>query len=700
MIRPPSAFISTKIGNHVAVLTLTRPAAGRFSQSLRAELETVLSEIFTTPDIDAIVITGEGAAFDIDLPLAERQLGQASPSLDVLTTLISNAPMPVVAALRGRIADAGLELALAAQARVIHHASRVCLPSLQLGQLPSAAAIYTLTTTLGPRYSIKLLETLADIPISQPHLAPLFDKVVVQNVVGEAAELARNLYATPKKRTPALADPIRYQAEINAMRQERSNPTVASAQKEAALAALEAIQLLPKSAALRFAGIQNEDLQQTHLSRSKTYRRAAKLAGLRGHPNTPAPASLTLVGTGKQARSITLHAMRAKLPVQIITLANESFAAFQNVIEEELRRRVARRMLPVSQVETSMNLLSEGAGFESLKSSDFVIECATQTGGNAFNEISGLVKQIKAHCAENTVLLLTSGMRSGAAEFSELMTPKVAALQLHPDIGSGELAEIALKPEFARTERHQAPMLSALRRLGITPSFQAAQNGLVSSRLFTALCLAAEEAVAQGARPEDVDAALPCRVKPYAAQNAEGQRAQPFRINAFFGDVLESAAPGLNAAFLKAGFEGGKGTSAFDPSRSKLTEEAYKTVAHWRSQISQTGYGPPPEPPKGSEVTLLATVALYAAGSRLIEAGIVATPWELDQIATATLGFTPDYGGPFFEAEAMGLTSFQMSLRRLKPLRPEFFAEPDRLRDMIKNGESFTKPGQGTSAYL
>lgn len=198
MIRPPSAFISTKIGNRIAVLTLSRPPAGRFSQSLRAELEAVLSEIFTTPDIDAIVITGEGAAFDIDLPLAERQLGQASPSLDVLTTLISHAPMPVVAALRGRITDAGLELALAAQARVIHHASRVCLPSLQLGQLPSAAAIYTLTTTLGPRFSIKLLETLSDIPASQPRLAPLFDKIVVQNVVGEAAELARSLHVTPK----------------------------------------------------------------------------------------------------------------------------------------------------------------------------------------------------------------------------------------------------------------------------------------------------------------------------------------------------------------------------------------------------------------------------------------------------------------------------------------------------------------------
>ena len=210
MIRPPSAFISTKIGNRIAVLTLTRPPAGRFSQSLRAELEAVLSEIFTTPDIDAIVITGEGAAFDIDLPLAERQLGQAIPSLDMLTSLISHAPMPVVAALRGRITDAGLELALAAQARVIHHASRVCLPSLQLGQLPSAAAIYTLTTSLGPRYSIKLLETLSDIPVSQPRLAPLFDKIVVQNVVGEAAELARSLHVTPKKRTPALADPIRY----------------------------------------------------------------------------------------------------------------------------------------------------------------------------------------------------------------------------------------------------------------------------------------------------------------------------------------------------------------------------------------------------------------------------------------------------------------------------------------------------------
>ena len=76
-----------------------------------------LQDALDNPEVDTIVLTSNGGGFTLDLPLPERQLGEANPTLATLTEAIATAQKPVVAALRGCAADAGLELALAAAAR-------------------------------------------------------------------------------------------------------------------------------------------------------------------------------------------------------------------------------------------------------------------------------------------------------------------------------------------------------------------------------------------------------------------------------------------------------------------------------------------------------------------------------------------------------------------------------------------------------
>ena len=700
--RPQSAFLSSKTGNRIAVITLSRPALGRLSQEFRAELYKTLSDTLNAPEIDAIVLASHNEGFNLDLPLAERQLGESAPSLDALTDLISEAPKPVVAALRGRIANAGAELALAAQGRVVHRASLISIPSLRAGQLPCAAACYTLAAKLGPQSTIRLLETLADISVTLPQIAPLFDKVVGQNVVGEAAGLAKGLHSPASetmRHTPAFSNPRQYQSELEALRNTAKNLAL-QPEKAAAIAMLEAAHLLPKEAAYLCARAQGADLAHTTTAKSKTYKRAARLASLHHLPECSPPASLSIVGTGKQALTLTLMALQANFPVTVLALKEDAYEAFHKTIKRELDNRVARRILPISQADKTLSLLSEHPDFASLSDAECIIECAPQPAGRGLASLHDLLNQIKMHSSEKTLIFLTSAVRSGAAEFLAQMTDKIAALQIHPDIGSGDLAEIALAPEFAHSVEHQAPMHAALKRLGVPSQFQTAQNGLASSRLFTAFCLAAEEAVAQGASPERVDQAQLSRVKPFAAQNAEGHRAQPFRLHAFFEDSLQSRAPGLNAAFLQMGLDGGKGTSAFEADTVSLKNEAKKAVEQWRRQIAQTGYNPPPAPPSPDDIRFLTTAALYVEGEKLLKAGIVATPWEIDQLTSATLGLAPQAAGPFFEIASMGLASFLARLKHLKPLRPEFFTAAPHLSDMIKNGETFAKPGQGASSHL
>jgi len=699
--RPPSAFLSSNTGNRIAVITLSRPPLGKLPQELRAELYNTLSDSFDTPEIDAIVIAGNDDGFNLDLPLAERQLGESAPTLEAITDLISTAPKPVVAALRGRISDAGAELALAAQGRIGHRASHISLPSLRAGQLPCAAACYTLAATLGPQSTIRLLETLADISVTLPQLAPLFDKVVGQNVVGEAAGLAQSLFKSgpnSASNAPAFAPSTRYQSELEALRSK--NHLALQPEKAAAIAVLEAARLLPKEAALLFARAQSADLAESPKAKSKTYKRAARLASLHHLPESSPPASLSLVGTGKQALTLTLMALQANLPVKVLALSEGAFEAFQKTVRRELDSRVTRRILPISQANKTLSLLSELPDFASLNTAECIMECAPQPATRSLASLHDLLAQVKTHSSANSLLFLTSAVRSGAAEFLGQMTAKTAALQIHPDIGGGNLAEIALAPDYAASQAHQAPMHAALKRLGVPALFQTAQNGLASSRLFTAFCLAAEEAVAQGASPETVDQAQLSRVKPFAAQDAEGHRAQPFRLHAFFEDSLKSRAPGLNAAFLQTGLDGGKGTSAFEADKISLKNEAKIAVEQWRRHINQTGYDPTAAAPSTDDIRFLTTAALYVEGERLLKAGIVATPWEIDQLTSATLGLAPQAAGPFFDVASMGLASFLARLKRIKPLRPEFFTAAPRLSDMIKHGETFAKPGQGASPHL
>lgn len=686
-----SDWVETKTGNRTAVITLKRPPEGCFTPSLRQAYLSSLEAAFQNPEVETIVLTASNGGFILDIPLLERQTSQASPSLATLTESISTAPKPVVAALRGRATDAGLELVLSASACVAHQGTRVNLPSLVAGTLPSPAVLLKLAGRLGPERTHAFLASVLDLPVTAPDLKPLFSEIVAQNAVGAAANLAHKLdpYTTDH---PKFAEPHIYQEELMRLRGRPFEGEAPSAEIITLIDSVEAALLLPTDAFLRFSNARTADLAQCHESRSKTYRRTSKLAALRAFPETKPPEALTLVGTGLQASRLAFMALRARLPVQVLSLEDGGFSAFRERMEGQIKLRVANRQLPVNQAGQMLALLSELKGFQALEKAEWVVEAAAQS----IDAIPDLITQIKDATSQQTTIMLTTGMLSGAGEFAEHFTPRIVALRVHADIGGGDLAEIALKSEYARTDRHKAPMVAALRRLGVPVVFQTARNGLVSTRLFTALCLATEEAAAQMISPERFDATLPCRAKPFAAQNAEGFRAQPFRVSAFFGNIVATTTPSLSATLLKAGIDGGKGTSALEQGTSQLTPEAENAVTAWQALVGTTAKQTATRP----SAPELATAALLMAGFSLLEDNIVQYPWEIDLILTATLGFAPTYGGAFFEAEAKGLAPYHVWLKGLSPLRPEFFTPPGQLAEMVKNGLKFAKPGQPGLAYV
>lgn len=681
-----SDFVSVKRGNRIAVISLSRPPGGHLDAPLRAALlETCRSEA-ASDAVDGLVLAAEGQGLDIDLPYGERLGTPAAPTLAELCKELSELPKPIVAALRGRIADAGLELALACAARVVQIDSRICLPSLAMGRLPTPTSLYRLGARVGPAAALQFLQSLTDTPAASRALAPVFAERVQGNAVGVAADCARGF---AQEAPAALADPLRYQEEISAAR-DRHPPESAAPEITAAIASFEAALLLPEDAALAFTAEQDKALADTPACRARSYLRCARLALLR-RPTGSAPDSLTLVGTGPKPAQLAVLALRAELPVTLIETEAGGLARAEEDIRHTLARMTRRGEIDAAQARAHLALLSRAEGFEALKDAPFVIEA----GARSVDEIGSRAQRIRDAMGPDGTLLLTSGMRTGAGRFSDVLGEKTAGALFHPDRGLGACAEIAMRPDDLRRAAHRSPFVTALARLGLPALLQEARDGLASARLFTALCVAAEEAAARGADPLLADMALPYRVKPFAAQNAEGLRAQIFRLSTLFG--LENGAPQLGAALHKAGIDG-KTRPATDSARGQLSAPAEAALNDWREAVAaQTGITARTQAPDAETIRRIADDALFCAATALVRSGALPTPWEADYIAAATLGLNPAHGAPVFAACEAGLLQLKTRLQARRgpqgALRPDFFTPPDDLEMHIKEGRPYGRPG-------
>ena len=668
---PNNAFVTTKIGRRTAILSLATPAENSLSAPLRAELLTALTEALSDPQVDSLVLTSDGLGLSFDLPLKDLQSGQSAPDLAEITETLASAPKPIVAALRGRVAYAGLELCLSAHARVAHLGARLCLPSLRAAQLPTAAALYTLAAQLGPDISLKFLDQLSDTAVNHPQITPLFDELVNQNAVGEAAALATRLVPEAPAislgdaplRRPAFDAPTRYQQSLQNLRTtpegQSLNPETASA-----LAVLEAAFLLPAEVLRRFGESQRHQLAMTLRSRRKTYQRASRLALLRRDAEAQAPRSLTLLGTSPEANRIALAALRADLPLHVMAATLESYERFANGLKALVEQQLANGHISAQKAQKMLSHLHRAEGESTLTTAEWVIEATAQSK----SAIGPLIARINATTPQTCLVMRTSHMSEAAADPAPQLSAASVGLRLHPDLGNGALAEIVLAADAPASK---PALRAALRRLGVATVFQPQRNGLASRRMRAALELALEEAMARGLTPEAVDAALPCRRKPFARPTEENWRAQSQRFSSCFEAQDLGAAPRLWDALLQS-------NAALDPA-----------VSTWRKSLRYRAQ----HPPKGDDLRFLMTQALLAAGLRLLKDKTLSSPWEVDHLALTTLGFSDHYAGPFFETSAIGLTQFHNWQKSQSFLRPKLFDTGAVLTEMIKNGRKFARPG-------
>jgi 2-(1,2-epoxy-1,2-dihydrophenyl)acetyl-CoA isomerase len=188
----------------VTLLTLNRPERlNSLDSELLVRLRSALEVARDDGAVRAVVITGAGRGFSAGADLTK------GPGKDVRTTLarfyapvvraIVEMETPVIAAVNGVAAGAGLSLALSCDLRVAARSARLIQAFVRIGLIPDAGGTYFLPRLVGLGRALEMAMLGDDLSAEEAARMGLVNRVVDDaRCVDEAIELGRRLAEGPR----------------------------------------------------------------------------------------------------------------------------------------------------------------------------------------------------------------------------------------------------------------------------------------------------------------------------------------------------------------------------------------------------------------------------------------------------------------------------------------------------------------------
>jgi 2-(1,2-epoxy-1,2-dihydrophenyl)acetyl-CoA isomerase len=190
----------------VMLITLNRPTRlNALTDDMREELRGALREARVDSSVRAVVVTGAGRAFCSGAEMVARPLAEpgAPPAPRPIPRTARYAwlqdfhhvPVPVIGAINGVAAGAGLGLALACDLRVMAPDAYFYPAFVHRGLASDNGVSWTLTRLAGPSRALRWLWSGDRIPAEQAWQVGLADAVAAE---GEGATLAEALVLADK----------------------------------------------------------------------------------------------------------------------------------------------------------------------------------------------------------------------------------------------------------------------------------------------------------------------------------------------------------------------------------------------------------------------------------------------------------------------------------------------------------------------
>jgi 2-(1,2-epoxy-1,2-dihydrophenyl)acetyl-CoA isomerase len=206
-----SDVVLSGLDDGVLTLTLNRPdALNALNREMTRALRDGVEAAARDRGVRVVIITGAGRAFcagaDLKDVVARREAGERDLGDDLRTNYtpmiraIRACPKPVIAAINGTAAGAGLSLALACDLRIASAGAQLIVVFVRVGLVPDAGSLFFLTRMLGLSKATELAMSGDPLTVEDAHKLGLVAEVVAaEQVMTVAMERARRMASGPRQ---------------------------------------------------------------------------------------------------------------------------------------------------------------------------------------------------------------------------------------------------------------------------------------------------------------------------------------------------------------------------------------------------------------------------------------------------------------------------------------------------------------------
>ena len=660
----------------IAVLTLEGRDGHPFILDMEAVsgLESVIESLDGRDDVRGLLITGAGsnvfcAGADVDA-IADMsdpsKIMETSERGQELFSAIEELPFPVVALIHGACMGGGLELALAAHARLVSDSSatRLALPEVRLGILPAWGGTTRLPEAIGLKAALTYLLTgrtmyggrarSLGLALECPPKELLMERGR-RRIEGMIQARHHGHHGGPVSREPGildyLVDEIPPVTRASLAVAERQVKKETRGLYPAPLAILDVLRrgrnksreerfrlerealarLLPGSVSKHLVSIFRRGRPK---DRGGLY--AKKFAGMRPIRR------VGIVGAGVMGRGIAQLLIEKGLEVRLVDPFPEALVGASKSLRAAIEKTVRRRRGGRVEVRATMDRLMLGADYAGLASADLIIEAVPEIPSLKEKVFEALAEVLGEHAiiASNTSSLSVStlaahtdrpGRVAGLHFFNP--APKMPLVEVVRHEGADELTLTALI-QFAQT-------------IGKTPVLCTDSPAFVVNRLLAPYLLEAVSLLADGAEITTVDAAarsfgLP--MGPFALMDTVGLDVvlHVCRHLESVPDVGVST-PDLIVAMAEKGLLGKKaGRGFYNYGKRRPRPRSRKELVAIDPSLDESRFAAR----LGRQALLDRLLEVLAKeAERILEENIVESPDDLDLATIYGMGFPPWTGG-------------------------------------------------------
>ncbi len=645
--------VSVTRAGAIALVQVSYAPVNALSRPVRQGLLDAARAIGADASIQAVVLHGGPGRFIAGADLKEMDLPPDEPVLPDVVAAIEAIPQPVIAAIDGFALGGGLEIALACDLRLAGPKAGVGLPETRLGIIPGAGGTQRLPRLVGVAKAIELIGEAKILKAAQAAELGIVDRVVEDDLLAEAIRVApetvkRRVSVLPVPPRDAGAEDVATQAVV---KKAKGVPAVAAA---AALirdtagmdfpdgVARERALFLPLRASTEAAALRHLFLAE---------REAARVPGL----ENVAPrkvGQVAIIGGGTMGSGIAMAVADAGLPAVVIERDEDAAAACRARIGDAYAKQAKSGRLSESVAAERAALVTATHDWGALSTVDLVIEAAFEEMGVKADIFGRLDKVVKpgAVLATNTSYLDPDAIAAFTSRPQDLL-----GLHFFAPANVMKLLEVVRCAKTAPDVL--ATGLAFGKKLGKLPIVSGVCEGFIGNRVYAVYRRHAEYLVADGASPQDVDAAL----------ESYGFAMGIFAVGDMSGLDIAWAMRKRRAAtrdpgeryvtipdkLCEAGRLGRKtGAGWYDYASGKAQPDAAVDAIIAEARAAE-GVAPRAFTATQIQDRLLAVMANEAA--KILSEGIALRPSDIDLVFTNGYGFPRIKGGPLFAADQRGL---------------------------------------------